>query len=204
MNIIGISFSYAKNSMNTRGLKLMTLDSVYDMNDFNMPMCNVNKADGRVAPGVNKFIDKLIEANVLVFAIPEATAHYSAGFKNAMDWLICASNFNADLGQDGPFFNKPIYVITFTPVISNAGDRHFEMTKHLLEDKMGGIVYNSFVKHSGWKECVPGNYEWVRKEHEEILNTKMPEPHPRYDDWKDKPNTWIEQYKIWEEQWKES
>ena len=200
--ITGISFSYAKNSMNTRGLKLMDLDSVYDMTDFNMPICNKNSADGRVAQGVNKFIDKLVDADILVFAIPEATAHYSAGFKNAMDWLICASNFNADLGQDGPFFNKPIYVITFTPVISNAGDRHFKMTKHLLEDKMGGIVYNSFVKHNGWNECVPGNYEWIRKECEEILNTKMPETIERKIDMLDKPNVWIEQYNKWNNKWR--
>ena len=198
--ITGISFSYAKNSMNTRGLKLMSLNNVYDMNDFNMPICDINKSDGKVTQGVNKFIVKLIDADILVFAIPEATAHYSAGFKNAMDWIICATNFNADLGQDGPFSNKPVYVITFTPVISNAGDRHFDMTKHLIE-KMGGIVYNSFVKHNGWNECVPGNYKWIRKEREEILNTKMPEVIERKIDMLDRPNVWIEQYNKWNNKW---
>ena len=76
------------------------------------------------------------------------------------------------------------------------------MTKHLLQDKMGGIVYNSFVKNGGWNECVPDNYEWIRKEREEIYNTTMPEPHPRIDDWQDMPNKWIEQYKIWYNKWK--
>ena len=199
--ITGISFSYAKNSMNTRGLKLMSLNNIYDMNDFNMPICDINKSDGKVTQGVNKFIVKLVDADILVFAIPEATAHYSAGFKNAMDWIICATNFNADLGQDGPFSNKPVYVITFTPVISNAGDRHFDMTKHLIE-KMGGIVYNSFVKHNGWKECVPGNYEWIRKEREEILNTEMPEVIERKIDMLDRPNIWIEQYNKWNNKWR--
>ena len=187
--------------MNPRGLKLMSLNNVYDMNDFNMPICDINKSDGKVTQGVNKFIVKLVDADILVFAIPEATAHYSAGFKNAMDWIICATNFNADLGQDGPFSNKPVYVITFTPVISNAGDRHFDMTKHLIE-KMGGIVYNSFVKHNGWKECVPGNYEWIRKEREEILNTKMPEVIERKIDMLDRPNVWIEQYNKWNNKWR--
>ena len=199
--ITGISFSYAKNSMNTRGLKLMSLNNIYDMNDFNMPICDINKSDGKVTQGVNKFIVKLVDADILVFAIPEATAHYSAEFKNAMDWIICVTNFNADLGQDGPFSNKPVYVITFTPVISNAGDRHFDMTKHLIE-KMGGIVYNSFVKHNGWKECVPGNYEWIRKEREEILNTKMPEVIERKIDMLDRPNVWIEQYNKWNNKWR--
>ena len=48
--IIAVSFSYAPNSMNLRGLKLMDhylkFDSIYGMLDFNMPMCNINRSDG--------------------------------------------------------------------------------------------------------------------------------------------------------------
>lgn len=200
--ITGISFSYAENSMNTRGLSLMNLDEMYCMRDFNMPVCNSNKCNGKVPWRVHSFIKQLRRADILVFAIPENTAHYGSGFKNAMDWLIVASNFNADLGQDGPFFNKPIYVITFTPSHKNAGDRHFNMTRHLLEVKMGGIVYNSFVKNSGWRECVPGNEQWVKQERDEIYETKMPAPHPRFDDWQDRPATWIKDYESWDQHWK--
>ena len=200
--IIGISFSYAKNSMNTRGLKLMGLDDVYDMTDFNMPICDVNKSDGKVLARVHNFLNRIKEADILVFAVPEATAHYSAGFKNAMDWIICATNFNADLGQDGPFSNKPVYLMTFTPVVEGAGGRHFDMTKHLIE-KMGGKVYNSFVKNNGWKECIPNNYEWVKEECIEILNTKMPKPINRKKDMLDRPNVWIEQYNEWDKLWLE-
>ena len=89
--ITGISFSYAKNSMNTRGLKLMNLDETYDMSDFNMPICDVNKSDGKVITRVHNFLKVIEDADVLVFAVPEATAHYSAGFKNAMDWIISVS-----------------------------------------------------------------------------------------------------------------
>lgn len=201
-NVVGISFSHAKNSMNTRGLKLMGFDDVYDMSDFNMPICDVNKSDGKVLARVHNFLNRMAEADILVFAVPEATAHYSAGFKNAMDWIICATNFNADLGQDGPFSNKPVYLMTFTPVVEGAGGRHFDMTKHLIE-KMGGKVYNSFVKNNGWKECVPSNYEWIRKEREEILNTKMPKPINRKKDMLDRPNVWIEQYNEWDKLWLE-
>ena len=200
--IIGISFSYAKTSMNTRGLSLMGLDEVYDMTTFNMPVCDSNKCDGKVPYRVHSFIKQLRRADILVFAIPEATAHYSAAFKNAMDWLIVASNFNADLGQDGPFFNKPIYIITFTPSHKDAGHRHFDMSKHLLQDKMGGKVYDCFVKNYGWRECIPHNTDWVAKEVEVIRNTEMPEPHPRFDDWKDEPGRWKEQYKNWNKQWR--
>ena len=71
--ITGISFSYAKNSMNTRGLTLMDLDSVHDMSDFDMPICNVNIADGNVPPSVHNFIKVLQDADILVFAIPHFT-----------------------------------------------------------------------------------------------------------------------------------
>lgn len=203
MTVTGISFSYAKNSMNTRGLQLMHLDNVYDMTDFNMPMCDVNKSDGKVLARVHNFLNKIKEADILVFAVPEATAHYSAGFKNAMDWIICATNFNADLGQDGPFSNKPVYLMTFTPVVNGAGGRHFEMTKHLIE-KMGGEVYNSWVKNNGWKKCVPGNYEWVKEECDEIFDlsfTFLAEPRERKPDMLDRPNKWLEQYKEWDAKW---
>jgi len=201
--ITGISFSYAENSMNTRGLGLMGLDYVYDMTDFNMPICNKNSADGKVLARVHNFLKVIKEADILVFAVPEATAHYSVGFKNAMDWIICSTHFNSDLGQDGPFSNKPIYVITFTPVTKNAGHRHFDMTRHLIE-KMGGIVYDTFCMNNGWKECVPGNYEWVKDVCIEIFdhnNYWLNEPKERKPDMKDRPQKWVEQYKEWDAKW---
>ena len=76
------------------------------------------------------------------------------------------------------------------------------MTKHLIE-KMGGKVYNSFVKNNGWKECIPNNYEWVKEECIEILNTKMPKPINRKKDMLDRPNVWIEQYNEWDKLWLE-
>ena len=196
----GISFSYAKNSMNTRGLQLMQLDETYDMTDFNMPICDINKSDGKVITRVHNFLNVIKEADILVFAVPEATAHYSAGFKNAMDWIICATSFNADLGQDGPFSNKPVYLMTFTPVVKGAGGRHFDMTKHLVE-KMGGVVHNSFVKNNGWKECIPGNYDWVKKECIEIFNTEVLDHVERKPAMDDRPSRWVEQYKEWDDKW---
>ena len=70
------------------------------MTDFDMPICNSNKSDGNVPQSVNKFVDVLNNADVLVFAVSEATGHYSAGFKNAMDWLVVKSKFNAKLGTN--------------------------------------------------------------------------------------------------------
>ena len=85
MKVVGISFSYADNSLQMRGLKLLQekLDmEVFGMLDFNMPICNSNKSDGNVPNSVEQFVKKLDDADVLIFAKSEATSHYCAGFKN--------------------------------------------------------------------------------------------------------------------------
>ena len=78
----------------------MGLDYVYDMTDFNMPICNKNSADGKVLARVHNFLKVIKDAEILVFAIPEATAHYSAGFKNAMDWIICCLLYTSPSPRD--------------------------------------------------------------------------------------------------------
>ena len=61
MNVVGIGFSYADNSLQTRGLKLLNdkqlFTDMYEMLDFNMPVCNSNKSDGQVPDSVNKFCE---------------------------------------------------------------------------------------------------------------------------------------------------
>ena len=143
MQLTAISFSYADNSLQTRGLKLLQekLDmQVFDMLDFHMPICNSNKSDGVVPVSVDKFVDVLEQSDVLIFAVSEATSHYCAGFKNAMDWLVVKSKFNARLGTDYAITDKPIFVITFTPTSNEPnGGRHFDMTTELLQ-KLGADV----------------------------------------------------------------
>ena len=202
MNIVSVSFSYSEQSMGHRGLLLM--DRYINFSDIikiDLPVCNSNKPDGEVPPEVDALCEKMDKADILVFSVPEATAHYAAAFKNAMDWIVCASSFHSDLGQDSPFYNKPVYVITFTPCYVDAGNRHFEMTKHLIE-KMGGIVYNSFVKKDGWVKCLPDNAEWVQEECKEILSTSMPAVINRKEDWSHWPVTWVKQYNQWNNQWR--
>jgi len=215
--ITAISFSYAKNSMNYRGLQLMDhyleFDGIYSMLDFNMPMCNVNRSDGDVPQSVLDFVKVLRDTDILIFAIPEATGHYNSGFKNAMDWLICESKFNSDLAEDGSFYNKPIYVVTFTPVIdteeAGVGGRHFEMTKHLLQVKMGANLYKMATFNNGWRECLPNNHEWVKdfcislnqkRKAGDIVFGKRKAGYTL----KNRPATWIKQYDQWDEAWKKS
>lgn len=214
--ITGISFSYAPNSMNYRGLQLMDhylgFDGIYNMLDFNMPMCNVNRSDGDVPQSVLDFVKVLRDTDILIFAIPEATGHYNSGFKNAMDWLICESKFNSDLAEDGAFYNKPVFVVTFTPVIDaeeeGVGGRHFEMTKHLLQIKMGANIYKMTVFKNGWRECLPNNHECI-KDFCIMLNRKIEDGEivigTRKAGYtlKNRPATWIKQYDQWDKAWKE-
>lgn len=210
MHISGISFSYASNSLQTRGLTLLkktfALDDVWDMNDFDMPICSSNKSDGIVPQSVHHFDSVLAKADILVFAISEATAHYPAGFKNAMDWLVVKSKFNSRLGTDYTISNKPIFVVTFTPTVKNEhnnGARHFAMTRHLLE-KLGSNVVNMYVVNDAWRTIVPGNHSAVQNIATEIVNYSSTYVKPEsVIPIEDTGSTgWLKLYNDWDSKWK--
>ena len=222
MKVVGISFSHAENSLQTRGLQLLNdcsikeitgigintdqlMSNVYDMTDFNMPVCYSNKSDGNVPESVEKFISVLEEADILVFAISEATSHYSAGFKNAMDWMVVKSKFNAKLGTDYAITRKPIFVVTFTPTKKEPnGARHFDMTKQLLE-KLGGEVIKSHVVNDAWKTVIPGRTSTVYELFNDIiafLSFYMPDA-PSTHEKDDKSSLrWLNDYNDWDRKWK--
>lgn len=205
MKIVGISFSHAENSLQTRGLKLLNeeklFDSIYDMTDFNMPVCYSNKSDGNVPDSVEQF-NSALDADILVFAISEATSHYSAGFKNAMDWLVVKSKFNAKLGTDYAITDKPIFVITFTPTTKAPnGARHFEMTEHLLT-KMGANVIQSFVVNDSWNCVVPGAFTNVKYIYDSIREYSSTHVSKEKKEIKDNSMTWITDYEKWNTKWK--
>jgi hypothetical protein len=58
-----------------------------------------------------------------------------------------------------------------------------------------------FLKNNGWKECVPGNYEWVKEECIEIFDTELFDKPERKPDMSDRPRKWVEQYKEWDAKW---
>ena len=187
-----ISFSYSDDSMNYRGLKLMNHFLNFDnLIRIDLPICNINGPTGTMPVQFDILNDKIMNSDKLVFAIPEYSGHYSVGFKNFMDWLVVKSNYNADLGQDYCITDKSIYVITFTPSKKGAGDRHFDMTKELIE-KLGGKVKKMYVKNDCWDNLTPNNYQFVEKESKEILRTTM----------KNEVNGWIEKFNEWDKKWK--
>lgn len=210
MKTVAVSFSHAENSLQTRGLWLLqdiaNVDVVCDMNTFNMPICNSNKSDGIAPEPVELFVQALDSADVLVFAISEATSHYSAGFKNAMDWLVVKSKFNARLGTDYSITDKPVFVVTFTPTKKNEannGGRHFAMTKELLE-KLGARVVHQEVVHDAWRTVIPGNYEAVQKLADsltEFTKTHTPVVKNKPIDDTGSPG-WLDLYNEWDSKWK--
>lgn len=208
MNVVGISFSYADNSLQTRGLKLLQekLDmQVCDMLDFNMPMCNSNKSDGNVPNSVDNFVDILNNADVLIFAISEATGHYCAGFKNAMDWLVVKSKFNAKLGTDYAITDKPVFVVTFTPTSKKPnGGRHFDMTTQLLE-KLGADVKECHLINDSWKTVIPGGFNAVKSVYsavEGFLGTYTPTSTKTRCNEEYSSLTWLKTYNEWDMAWR--
>lgn len=202
MNIVGVSFSYSDNSMNYRGLTLMHHHIGFsDIIKLDLPVCNSNKADGVIPQVVEKFDKRLEKSDILVFAIPEYTGHYAHGFKNAMDWLVVGKHYNASLGQQYSISDKPIYVITFTPALSPTGGRHFDMTKHLLTEKLGADVKSMYVKNNCWEELLPNNYDFVRRECNDILSCKNFKSTEKRNDMSEHINDWTERYKQWDKKW---
>ena len=209
--ISAISFSYAANSLQSRGLSLLDrhlgFRRLYNMSDFDIPLCYSNKPDGVVPPGVAKFDRTLGESDAWVFAIAEAGGHYCAAFKNIMDWLIVKNRFNSQLGEGYSLSGKPVYVFTFTPTYEGAGDRHFELTKYILAQKFGADVRGMFVLNRCWENVVPGNQEFVRTQAEAIgadlarasgASVAQAPVLAKYD-----VEKWVRQYEAWDRQWTE-
>jgi len=192
MNTTAVSFSYSESSMSYRGLLLMDHYIKFsNIIKMDLPICNSNRPDGIIPKEVEAIDNILSKSDKLVFSIPEYTGHYCVGFKNLMDWLVVKAYYNADLGQQYSISNKEIYVISFTPVKKGAGDRHFDMTKELLE-KLGGNVKKMFVKHDCWEKLVPDNYKFVESESKEIINKNM----------LDQVSDWQKKYNEWDSKWK--
>ena len=206
INISAFSFSNNLDSMNTKGLLMMNdhikFNVCKSMSDYNMKLIDTNDVDGRVDDGINEFDKDLHDTDVFVFAVPEHTGHYSAVFKNAMDWLVVKSNMNNNLGTSYGFSHKPIILITFTPS-KKAGNRHFDMTKHLLE-KMGGNVVKSFVKNDCWDNLYRENMSFISEECKYINEFKKDlvtiEKHESKQ-WKNKDDM-ISSYNNWKDKWK--
>jgi len=210
MKFLGLSFSHARNSLQSRGLSLvdrfLQFDQRLSLADFNIPICDSNRPDGVVLDSVARLDRAFEEADALVFAVPEAGGHYSAAFKNILDWLIVKHKFNSQLGKNYSLSGKPVYILTFTPTVPGSGGRHFEMTRSILTEKFGAVVRRSIVFNKCWEHVLPENFDFVKTSSFDILEdaklflatSSKPEGTARsvYD-----VEKWMAQYKRWDDQW---
>ena len=206
IKISAFSFSNNDVSLNTRGLYMMKdhldLHICKSMNDYKMPLLDSNDVDGHVPKEVKNFDNDLRETDIFIFSVPEHTAHYSAVFKNAMDWLVVKSNMNNNLGTSYGFSNKPVFITTFT-ASKNAGGRHFDMTKHLIE-KMGGLVESTKVFNDCWDNLIPSNKSFVENfchEVNDFVRYYKGQDEIEVKKWKDQ-SVFTEKYNKWKKQWK--
>lgn len=212
MKINAVSFSHSSASMQKRGLTLLdyhlNFNKLVGLDEYNIPVQYSNKTDGTVPDVIKEIDDILNEADALIFAASESIGHYSAGFKNIIDWLVVKDYWNNGLGSQYSFSNKPIYLFTFTPSKPSAkvkgGRRHHGLIEEILKEKMGGDLRGKFSVNNCWEELVPNNYDLVKQDAEFILQDLQ-----NYDFNKSKekktygnPSDWLDKYNEWNSKWK--
>lgn len=209
MNICAVNFSYAENSMGLKGLQLFNdiqpFAKLINVTDYNIPVCNSNRADGEVPECVHNMFNDMNGYDAYVFSVAEYSGAYCVGFKNIMDWFVVKTFYNSTLGEGYPFTNKPIVVLTFTPTINN-GDRHFEMTSKLLS-KLGATVADSIVMQDGWNTVLPDNSDAFIVHHQQMINSlntcvvNTVDVHPKA---QRDAQRWVTKYEDWDNAWKRS
>lgn len=195
---IALSGSASPNSMNYRGLELLSKHCPFDIDslaNYDIPVINTNASDGVVPQEVDRLITKLYEYDQFVFAVPEMTSQMGAAFKNFLDWLVVKGYMNANLGTQYPFSRCVTLLLTFTPSSKEGGDRHFPATKEILVKLGANVVYTKCF-NDGWKNVIPGNEEFYKKD-AEILKRYL-----SYD--KSTSSKWQQKYIDWDNTWNNS
>lgn len=207
MKICAVNFSYANNSMGWRGLKLLNNIKPFESNinvlDYDIPVCNSNRADGYVPLCVENLFNDMNNHDAYIFSVAEYSGAYCVGFKNIMDWFVVKTFYNSTLGQGYPFTNKPVAIVTFTPTTKN-GNRHFSMSEKLL-DKLGATVSSTHVFQDGWNTVLPNNSDYFVDDYNHLLqelenvNINQVELHPKA---QQDAQHWVTKYEEWNDAWK--
>lgn len=193
MTTLALSTSHASNSLNYRGLKLLNceFDKIDSLENWNLPIVNVNGMDADIPHSVNKLFEMMYNYDRFVFAIPEYTGMMSAGTKNLLDWAVVISNMNLDHGKGYPWSDKNVILLTFTPSGKEAGGRHMPQTKEIFK-KLGANVIYTDVFNYGWKHIIPNNEKYLFEFSDKINNYLLYKSankdffKKQYDDWNDK------------------
>ena len=193
--ILALSTSQAPNSLNYRGLKLLSckFDKIDCLSEYNMPVVNVNGMDADIPKEVSKVFDMMNKFDKFVFAIPEFTGMMSSSTKNLLDWAVVMSNMNLGHGQGYPWTNKHVILLTFTPSGKEGGSRHMAQTKDIFK-KLGANVIHTDVSTYGWKHIVPNNQEHFKEFSDKINNYLLYKP--------DNKDYFKNEYNEWNNKWK--
>lgn len=204
--IVGLAFSYSEDSMQLRGLQLLSeiipFYKVYSLADFDVPLVKTNRPDGKSPESVKKFVNAMKEADALVFGISEMVAQPCASFKNAMEWLVIDINSDADMGKSYCISHKPLVTTTFSPG-PHSGARHWEATNQLLF-QLNCNVKENYVFRDAWENLLPNNTEYVKEKADNMLE-KLNESyldsgiqvHHRVRTM----GAWLDSYDVWNKKW---
>lgn len=193
MSILALSTSQAPNSLNYRGLQLLSckFDKIDSLSNYDIPVVNVNGMDEDIPKPVQDIFDVMYQHDKFVFAIPESTSMMSSSTKNLLDWAVVISNMNLDHGKGYPWTDKHVILLTFTPSGGEGGSRHMPHTKEIFK-KLGANVIYTDTSTYGWKHIVPGNQQHFIEMSDKINNYLLYKPENKdffksqYNEWNDK------------------
>ena len=191
--ILALSTSQAPNSLNYRGLKLLSceFDRIDCLADYDIPVVNVNGMDADIPKDVAALFLMMHQFDKFVFAIPEFTGMMSSSTKNLLDWAVVISNMNLDHGKGYPWTDKHVILLTFTPSGKEGGGRHMEQTKDIFK-KLGANVVYTDVSTYGWQHVIPDNQEHFTEMSDKINNYLLYKADNKeyfknkYNDWNEK------------------
>lgn len=204
--IVGMAFSYSPDSMQYRGLRLLSevvpFHKIYTLADFDIPLVKTNRPDGSAPDSVKRFVKAMEEADALVFGISEMVAQPYSGFKNAMEWLVIEINSDVDLKRSYCISHKPLVTTTFTPA-PHAGARHWEATNKLLF-QLNCKVKENYVFRDAWENLLPNNVDYIKDSANEMLkylNEKYIDEGVQVHDRVRTMGAWLDYYDEWNNAW---
>ena len=93
MKIIAFGASHSKTSINKQFATYVSslfpeaTVEVLDLNEYELPLYTIDLENENGIPTlVNRFLEKLQEADLVILSLAEHNGSYTAGFKNLMDW----------------------------------------------------------------------------------------------------------------------
>lgn len=173
MSVFALSTSASVNSLNYRGLQLLNhycnFDKIDCISNYDIPVVNVNGIDNSIPKDFQKLANSMYTYDKFIFAIPEFTGMMSASTKNLLDWMVVMTNMNLEHGKGYPWSDKHVIILTFTPSGEEGGRRHFPQTKEIFKKLGANVIYTEAFTY-GWKNVIPGNYEYYKGSADKIKN----------------------------------